>query len=464
MLIVLRRLTSLVGIAVLGCCQPVATLPAGTNADEEQWRGGYPLQSSNLEKFESQPRNADGTLQTEHNGETYFNPVRIFSEGLAAYNAKLAGVSNAEAAFELVAGWALKNIQCQYDVDQRQICAWFYETPLQGSGYNLPDRWASAMSQGYGLAMLAFILDQSPEKTPQILELAEGVLGSFRSGDVAAGGVMDITLPYYWADEYPSLPRRHVLNGYIFAMAGVWTYLKVTDDPTASHLFDDMMLGLISALPNFVSPINSFYDFGFGEKRSIATVPGYHDLHIDQLQWLCTATGSSTVCEYAQYFFENSVGVTNSGIIDNVKPDTVIAPIAVDPIKHGQDRLFDGSWTYGYYSTLSQPAEFQLAFSDRHAVDRLVLVEVGHQTKCPEVSLKSDLTEHLQLSCVERYTHATGVHKSTVWLYSIQGSRHLNTFALSLVRPQARLIAIREIAILGPKDQPILFNKEADKP
>ena len=239
---------------------------------------GYPLTSSNVAKYDL-PRDVGHIGETANSDGAYFNPVDIFAEGLTYYNHFLiSGDERSLVRFKAILDWALVNAS-EYSVDGVPVCAWMYTNPLRGSGYNLREPWPSAMAQGYGLAIIALGIQEIPSR--DLSDLGSCVLNSFLEDDHTRGGVLDSSLPFFWVDEYPSNPRRHVLNGYIFALAGVDLYGKITGDKDAIELFRRGFDSLEYAIPLFYAPFNSWYEFNNSiGQRSFATQPGYHELHL----------------------------------------------------------------------------------------------------------------------------------------------------------------------------------------
>lgn len=428
---------------------------AGTAGDINS-KVAYPLQGANIAKF-GNVGDVFSIPKTSHPDGDYFHPVYIFSQGLAHYNHfYLTGDDDSLQVFNTIVEWALANLDAADDASGNKVCAWFYTNPLLGSGYRqLGSRWPSAMAQGYGLALLALAYQE--RKDESLLDRGACVLRSFEVNDPSIGGVYDDTLPFYWADEYTSNPRRHVLNGYIFAIAGIDVYFRVSKDPRAENLLNAAIGSVDQALPMFFAPFNTFYDANtiIGKKsRSFALYPGYHELHLSQLAYLCVTANSLNICSYLRHLVDNTVGSYGSVIGEgNVKPviDQVSRPI--DSAGHGSARLFDGNWVYGYYSTKGGLAEISAKFAGSVPVRRIVIFEVGHQDTCPQVNFLTRAGEDsTPLVCSDSYQHETGVHKTTAWIFTTSDTVDVTDFSLSFSRHRAAVIALREIALLGPRE------------
>jgi hypothetical protein len=88
----------------------------------------------------------------------------------------------------------------------------------------------------------------------------------------------------------PCDPPSHILNGWIFALWGVWEVAVTTADKSPNQLFEDTTACLLRLLER--------YDLGWWSKYSLfphpladAAKPFYHRLHILQLRILDRLTG-----------------------------------------------------------------------------------------------------------------------------------------------------------------------------
>lgn len=88
--------------------------------------------------------------------------------------------------------------------------------------------------------------------------------------------------------EYCRTDNYIVLNGWVYAVFGLFDYLDVIDDPAARRLLDATVESLVRRLDEFIIPASgwSYYD-NQGRRASF----GYHVEHIRQLEAMHLLTG-----------------------------------------------------------------------------------------------------------------------------------------------------------------------------
>jgi hypothetical protein len=108
--------------------------------------------------------------------------------------------------------------------------------------------------------------------------------------------------------EYlPGLYHDNVLNGWIFALAGLYEYAIYTGDPMALYDLVAADRGLPAVrylLPWYDTGKWSYYalDSFTASTRGPKASQGYHALHISQLRWLHSITGDPLMRAYADRF------------------------------------------------------------------------------------------------------------------------------------------------------------------
>ena len=152
------------------------------------------------------------------------------------------------------------------------------------------------MVQGLGLSML--VRAHSMTKDAKYLEIGEEVLNSFLV-TIVRGGVLYVAPAdeSVWYLEWPAFSRPKTLNGFIFALLGIWDYYQVTKKSTAKVLFAQGIQSLKDHLHEFDKYNRSSYDLG-GDPFSYNQP--YHQLHIKQLATLYDITGEEIFNEYSK--------------------------------------------------------------------------------------------------------------------------------------------------------------------
>lgn len=202
---------------------------------------------------------------------TAINPVTVAQIGLGAWQLAaseprwLAVVANA-------AGWLTNHM------DSGGMLP--YEFAM-GHTYRLDSPWYSAMAQGEAASFLlraAHALDRD--------ELTDAAARAAACLTQPAAPLVVATAEGPVLQEYPTDPPAHVLNGWIFALWGLYDTAWAGPEPVARSAmaaFDDGVAALARRLPKYELPGGwSRYDLRSEGPVNVAS-PFYHHLHIQQL-------------------------------------------------------------------------------------------------------------------------------------------------------------------------------------
>ncbi len=206
----------------------------------------------------------------------HYYPTSIGQYALAIFHSWLETRDDAHLArFRKIVDWFSNN--------QDGKGRWLASVPNPTSG--LYPGWPSAMAQGRGLNILlrgwqVFGVDKYREQ-------AEKALGCYQV-PVKDGGVLSSWNGGPFFEEFPSENAAHELNGMIFAMWGLWDYIRSCPNPKmALDLWNMGVDTLCSALPDYDLGYWSAYDLLHKEGRrqfpNVATMH-YHWIHIRQLE------------------------------------------------------------------------------------------------------------------------------------------------------------------------------------
>ena len=170
----------------------------------------------------------------------------------------------------------------------------------------LKSGWYSAMGQGHGLSLLsrAYALTKSSKYSQACEKAVESIFDN--SGDNNRGVRAVFLNKFTWYEEYPTIPSSFVLNGFMYALLGLYD-VQALGIPGAGdksgELYKDGINSLITMLPLYDTGSGSMYDLRH------FTVPGispnlarldYHVTHINQLLTFATIHDNpifSTVAE-----------------------------------------------------------------------------------------------------------------------------------------------------------------------
>jgi hypothetical protein len=210
-------------------------------------------------------------LSTLEGKKTYW-PTTVLQKGLAHWDLWLQGGCNSDEHlqnFREAARWAIES--------QDSIGGWRHPIPLHPRALST----YSCMSQGQGVSLLVRASRETGNE--EYLVAARRAIQAMLMPTVAGGTAVyegdKLTL-----EERPAAVCNTVLNGWIFAIFGLYDYQLVKQDPEVSESLMGAVRGLIASLPQFDCGFWSLYDLS----GAIAS-PFYQRLHIAQLDAMSLA-------------------------------------------------------------------------------------------------------------------------------------------------------------------------------
>jgi hypothetical protein len=220
-----------------------------------------------------------------------YNPVTISQYALAQYQTYLVTKNETfKEKFVLQANWLAKNAK-----QKDNFSVWEYN-------FNWPDYYAtapfvSAMAQGEGLSVLtrAYLLTRNAT----YLDVAETSMKSFEV-EMNMSGVRYTDSSGVWFEEIADTenPSSKVLNGFIFALLGLYEYSFVTNSSKGYALFWEGTHTLSANLYRYDTGSWSYYDLLHYSPASL----GYHKLHIELLKTMYKLTNLEVFLYYSNKF------------------------------------------------------------------------------------------------------------------------------------------------------------------
>jgi len=229
--------------------------------------------------------------KTSRGKEIYF-PTTILQYGLGHHDLWLENqMEEHYKEFVKVAGWLLGQ--------QDELGGWDVFGQLDTEAINKH----SAMTQGQASSLLlrAFLRT----KDEQYLDGAKKAV-SLMLTPILAGGTALCRDEDLFLEEMPSKRQTTVLNGWIFAVFGLWDYALVTSDPNA----EASLAATISTLERHLGKYDRGYWSNYDWSGAIAS-PFYQKLHIALLQALYALTGKDIFCEVAERWTEYDRSLKN---------------------------------------------------------------------------------------------------------------------------------------------------------
>jgi hypothetical protein len=167
---------------------------------------------------------------------------------------------------------------------------WAYEVDLPKYGIRAP--WYSAMAQGQIASVFARMASRTGD--PADAALALGAIKPLLEPSEPC--LVARTPEGLVLEEAPSDHPSRILNGWIFALIGLWDVGEGLRDEAAEDAFDEGIATLARALP--------LYDVGWWSRYSLyphrlvdLAKPFYHRLHVAQLDALYRLTGIDAFAE-----------------------------------------------------------------------------------------------------------------------------------------------------------------------
>ena len=120
--------------------------------------------------------------------------------------------------------------------------------------------------------------------------------------DVAEGGVLVTDASQdIWIEEYIVDPPTHILNGFIWALWGVFDYARWSGRSDAFRIWEAGVATLAKRLADFDTGWWSLYEARDGSREMLAS-RYYHTLHITQLRVMHRLTGIDAFSACADRF------------------------------------------------------------------------------------------------------------------------------------------------------------------
>lgn len=156
-------------------------------------------------------------------------------------------------------------------------------------GLSLPSPY-SAMTQGECIS--AFV---RAWKLTGDSKFAEGAIRALdlMCKPMESGGPAIIEGEWLFLEEEPTAPRSSILNGWIFAIFGLYDFWLAFKDGRSRELFQISLATLKQHLADYDAGYWSYYDI-----RGHLASPFYHELHIHQLSALAMVDDSNVIASY----------------------------------------------------------------------------------------------------------------------------------------------------------------------
>jgi heparosan-N-sulfate-glucuronate 5-epimerase len=197
-----------------------------------------------------------------------YHPTAIAQYALARWNVYLAtGDEQDRQAFMTQAYWLVSH-ESRF---ANGAGGWLL--PYASFDYNTPVSWLSALTQGNGISVLTRAYQITHEEA--FLEVARRAVRTYEL-DILDGGVSTaIGETGVFFEEDAVYPASHVLNGYIFALFGLYDYIAITGDSQIAALIQRSLAALHTLIDQFDTGYWSRYEL----LHKVLAPRFYHDQH-----------------------------------------------------------------------------------------------------------------------------------------------------------------------------------------
>jgi hypothetical protein len=248
-------------------------------AEKADYRGAYDV---------------SGIPQLDYHGHIglQYNPIAIAQYGLGNYNLwRRTADPERRRKFFLIADWLFAHLE----QNPQGLAVWNHHFDWEYRD-TLKAPWYSALAQGQGISVLVRAHKESRDE--RYLDAArQAFVSSHRPIDQGGVAFTDESGDL-WFEEYIVNPPTHILNGFIWALWGVYDYFLATRDPSAQELFERGVRTLLHNLERYDLGFWSLYEQS-GTRLPMVASHFYHRLHIVQLRVMHRLTGEAVFAQVA---------------------------------------------------------------------------------------------------------------------------------------------------------------------
>jgi heparosan-N-sulfate-glucuronate 5-epimerase len=235
-----------------------------------------------------------GVPQLDYHGHIglQYNPIAIAQYGLGNYNAwRRTADPERRKKFFLIADWLVSHLEA----NAKGVSVWNHHFNWEYRD-TLKAPWYSALAQGQGISVLLRAHKESGDA--RYLDAARTAFESFQRPIEEGGIAFTDESGDLWFEEYIVSPPTHILNGFIWALWGVYDYAQATKESAAQELFARGVRTLLHNLDRYDLGFWSLYEQS-GTRLPMVASAFYHRLHIVQLQIVHRLTGEELFARVA---------------------------------------------------------------------------------------------------------------------------------------------------------------------
>ncbi len=221
---------------------------------------------------------SEGIPLLDYQGEIglQYNPIAIAQWGLGNYNIWCSDKSQINYLnFIKSADWLAKNLE----ENEYGFKVWMHHFNFEYRDL-LKAPWYSGLAQGQGISVLVRAFKETKEE--KYSDAARDAVKVFNISTLSGGVNYIDEKGNKWIEEYIVTPPTHILNGFIWAMWGLYDYSLQFGDRSIKILFNECTKTLINELNTYDNGFWSLYEHS-GTRLKMISSFFYHKLHIVQL-------------------------------------------------------------------------------------------------------------------------------------------------------------------------------------
>lgn len=224
-----------------------------------------------------------------------YNPIAVAQYGLACFNYWKHNE------FLKCADWLVHHLK----PNAQGLPVWMHEFDWEYF-QALRAPWYSGLAQGQGVSLL--LRAYHVTRQGRYREAAASALTCLWTPVAQGGARFTDERGHEWIEEYITDPPTHILNGFLWALWGVWDWLRFVEATgPAKDLWEGSLATLEQNLLRFDAGYWSLYDLAPVGRKNVASL-FYHRLHIVQLDVMHRLTGR----EVFQFFRDRWRGYARS--------------------------------------------------------------------------------------------------------------------------------------------------------
>jgi heparosan-N-sulfate-glucuronate 5-epimerase len=238
--------------------------------------------------------NSSGVPQLDYRGRIglQYNPIAIAQYGLGNYNLwRSSGDPGRRQKLFLIADWLCSHLE----QNSHGLSVWNHHFDWEYRD-TLKAPWYSALAQGQGISVL--VRAHKELRDSRYLDAARQAFATFQQPMEDGGVAFTDESGDLWFEEYIVSPPTHILNGFIWALWGIYDYFLATQDHSARELFSRGVTTLLHNLGRYDLGFWSLYEQS-GTRLPMVASRFYHELHVVQLRVMHRLTGEETFARVA---------------------------------------------------------------------------------------------------------------------------------------------------------------------